>query len=96
MLLSVVQHSSTSLSIVPDCKHGSYIIRYLIIISMSSKQTQVAMFHLLGMILGVAAFYVFPMQEAMASLLNINGNKVLSGNQNKGKNNNNKNCVALC
>ncbi|TLX91365.1 MAG: hypothetical protein E6K94_02965 [Thaumarchaeota archaeon] len=61
---------------------------------MSSKETQIVIFLLLGMVLGVAAFYVFPMQEAMASLVNINGNKILSGNQNKGKNN--KNCVALC
>ena len=60
---------------------------------MSSKETQVAMFLILGMVLGIAALYVYPMQEAMASLVNINGNKVLSGNQNKGKD---KNCVALC
>ena len=63
---------------------------------MSSKVTQIAIFLILGMVLGVAAFYVFPVQEAMASLVNINGNKVLSNNQQKGKNNNNKNCVALC
>jgi hypothetical protein len=61
---------------------------------MSSKQTQIGSFLLLAMVLAVAAFYVFPIQEAMASLVNINGNKVLSGNQNKGKDNNN--CIGFC
>jgi hypothetical protein len=60
---------------------------------MTSKETQLAMFLVLAVVLGVATLYVFPMQEAMASLVNINGNKVLSNNQNKGKD---KNCVALC
>ena len=60
---------------------------------MNSKDTQLAIFLVLGMVLGVAALYAYPMLEAHASLVNINGNKVLSGNQNKGKD---KNCVALC
>jgi len=63
---------------------------------MSTQQAKIGTFLLLAMVLAVAAFYVFPIQEAMASLANINGNHVGSHNQNKGKNNNNKNCVALC
>ncbi len=59
---------------------------------MSSNGTQLAMLLLMGVVLGVAALYVFPMQEATASLVNINGNKVLSNNHNKGNNN----CVAFC
>ena len=58
---------------------------------MSSKERQLAIFLFLGMVLGVSALYVFPMQEAMASLVNINGNKVLSNNKNKGNN-----CLAHC
>jgi hypothetical protein len=61
---------------------------------MKSKDMQIAIFVILGVVLGAAALYVYPMQEASASLVNINGNKVLSNNKNKG--NDNKNCVALC
>jgi hypothetical protein len=43
-------------------------------------------------ILGLAAFVAIPLQEASASLVNINGNKVLSNN----KGNNNKGCITLC
>jgi hypothetical protein len=43
-------------------------------------------------VLGLAAFVAIPMQEASASLVNVNGNKVLSNNQNKGKGGNN-NCL---
>jgi hypothetical protein len=43
-------------------------------------------------ILGLAVFVAIPLQEASASLVNINGNKVLSNN----KGNNNKGCITLC
>ena len=43
-------------------------------------------------VLAFSAFVTIPMQEASASLVNINGNKVLSNNQNKGKGGNN-NCL---
>ena len=39
--------------------------------------------------LGLATLVAIPMQEASASLVNVNGNKVLSHNQNKGKGGNN-------
>ena len=61
---------------------------------MTNKDVQIGIFLILGIVLGVAALYVYPMQEASASLVNINGNKVISNNKNKG--NNNKACVALC
>jgi hypothetical protein len=43
-------------------------------------------------ILGLAVFVAIPLQEASASLVNINGNTVFSNN----KGNNNKGCVTLC
>ena len=47
-------------------------------------------------VLGLAALVAIPMQEASASLANVNGNKVLSNNQIKGKGGNTNCVISLC